>query len=133
MILLKASNRSPARTCRICDQAGNSALVAPILFRGQALGKLALQRGDGDPAWTQAEIEFFNGMVAQLGMVLENARMFEDTQQQAEREKLVGDISAKLWASADIETIVRTAVEEIGVSLDLAQAVLELEVPNYQR
>ena len=114
-------------------QAGNSALVAPILFRGQALGKLVLQRGDGDPAWTQAEIEFFNGMVAQLGMVLENARMFEDTQQQAEREKLVGDITAKLWASSDIETIARTTVEEIGVSLDLAQAVLELEVPNYQR
>jgi len=115
------------------DHADNSALVAPILFRGQTLGKLALQRGDGEPAWTQAEIEFFNGMVAQLGMVLENARMFEDTQQQAEREKLVGDISAKLWASSDIETIVRTAVEEMGVSLNLAQAVLELEVPNYQR
>jgi GAF domain-containing protein len=114
-------------------KADNTSLIAPILFRGQSLGTLALKRGEGEPAWTQVEIEFFNGMVSQLGMALENARMFEDTQQQAEREKLVGDISAKLWASSDIETIVRTAVEEIGVSLNLTQAILELEVPDYQR
>ena len=64
---------------------------------------------------------------------LENPRMFEDMQEQAEREKLVGDITAKLWASSDIDTIVRTAVEEIGSSLNLTKAELELEVPAYQR
>ena len=72
-------------------------------------------------------------IVSQLGLALENARMLEDTQEQAEREKLVGAISAKLWASSDINTILRTAVEEIGSSLNLTQAVVELEVPAYQR
>jgi GAF domain-containing protein len=102
------------------------------MFRGQPFGSVALQRADGEPVWTQAEIEFFHMIVAQLGLALENARMLEDTQEQAEREKLVGDISVKLWASSDINTILRTAVEEIGSSLNLTQAVVELEVPAYQ-
>jgi len=111
----------------------NRSIVSPIMFRGQALGSLALQRSDGEPGWTQAEIEFFNAIVSQLGLALENARMFEDIQEKAEREKLVSDISAKLWASSDVDTIVRTAVEEIGSSLNLTQAVVELEVSAYQR
>ncbi len=112
--------------------ANDRSLVAPIMFRGQPFGSVALQRADGEPVWTQAEIEFFHMIVAQLGLALENARMLEDTQEQAEREKLVGDISVKLWASSDINTILRTAVEEIGSSLNLTQAVVELEVPAYQ-
>jgi K+-sensing histidine kinase KdpD len=110
----------------------NKSLESPIMFRGQALGSLKLKRADGEPSWTQTEIEFFHAIVAQLGLALENARMFEDTQEQAEREKLVGDISAKLWASADIDTIVRTTVEEIGSSLKLTGAVIELEVQANQ-
>jgi GAF domain-containing protein len=111
----------------------NRALISPIIFRGQALGSIALQRAEGEPAWSKPEVEFFNGIVSQLGLALENARMFEDMQEQAEREKLVSDIAAKLWASSDIDTIVRTAVEEIGSSLNLTKAELELEVPAYQR
>ena len=108
-------------------------LVSPIVFRGQALGSIVLQRSETEPIWSKAEVEFFNTIVSQLGLAFENARMFEDMQEQAEREKLIGDISAKLWASSDIDTIVRTAVEEIGSSLNLTKAELELEVPAYQR
>jgi GAF domain-containing protein len=115
------------------DETDNQTLVAPIMFRGQSFGSVTLHRAEGEPVWTQSETEFFNMIVSQLGLALENARMLEDTQEQAEREKLVGDISAKLWASSDINTILRTAVEEIGSSLNLAQAVVELEAPAYQR
>ena len=111
----------------------NRSLVSPIVFRGQALGSIALQRAETEPTWSKAEVEFFNAIVSQLGLAFENPRMFEDMQEQAEREKLVGDISAKLWASSDIDTIVRTAVEEIGSSLNLTKAELELEVLAYQR
>lgn len=107
-------------------------LHAPISFRGQSFGSIVLQREDGEPDWTQPDIEFFNTIVSQLGMAMENARMIEDSQEQAEREKLVGDISAKLWASSDINTILRTAVEEMCNSLDLTQAIIELEAPVYQ-
>ncbi len=107
-------------------------LSAAILLRGQSLGEITFTREPDAPAWTSAEVELFHTIVAQLGLALENARMVEDSNFKAERERLLSDISSKLWASADIHTILRTAVEQIGNSLGVDQATIQLEVPTYQ-
>jgi len=35
-------------------------------------------------------------------------------------------ISSKVWASTDIDTILRTALKELGTALDASEAVIEL-------
>jgi GAF domain-containing protein len=105
----------------------------PITFRGQKLGLLSLCRENNQPEWSSQEMELMKTAVGQLGLTLENARMLEDMQRQASRERLVADMTSKLWASADINTIVRTAVEELGSSLDVSEAMIQLEVPGLQK
>ena len=106
-------------------------LILPIQFRGQTIGSISLEREHDRPAWTSSETSLFKTVVDQLGLALENARVLEDMQHRTERERLISDISTRLWASADINTIVRTAVHEIGTSFEVSDAVIHLEIPSY--
>ena len=65
-------------------------------------------------------------MIDQAALALENARLLDETRQRAEQEKVASGISSKVWASADIDTILRTALKELGTALDASEAVIEL-------
>lgn len=106
-------------------------LTSPILFRGQPLGLITLLREADQPEWDTWDVELFEAVVAQLGMALDNARTMEDIQTQAEKERLMSEISSRFWASADVHTILRTAVEQLGSALDVAQATIQIEAPSY--
>ena len=105
-------------------------LKQPIQFQGQTIGLISLERDNDRPAWTSSETELFQTVVDQLGLALENVRVLEDMQHRTERERLISEISTRLWASADINTIVRTAVHEIGTSFEVSDAIIQLEIPS---
>jgi GAF domain-containing protein len=62
----------------------------------------------------------------QVGVAVENAQLFEQARQRAERERLVADITAKVRASSDVETIMRTAVQELGRALNADRTRVQL-------
>ena len=105
-------------------------LSLPIQFRNQTIGTISLERDTNQSEWTDAEIDVFKTVVNQLGLALENERTLADLQRRTEQERLISDISARLWASADINTIVRTAAQEIGNSFGVSNAVVQLEIPT---
>jgi GAF domain-containing protein len=57
---------------------------------------------------------------------LENARLVEESQSLAAREKLANDIIAKIWASKNMESILQTTVRELGRTLEAAEVVIEI-------
>lgn len=111
------------------DDQNERVISLPITFRGQKLGSLSLAREEGQPEWSSQEMELVETTVTQLGLTLENARTLENMQRQAGRERLVADITSKLWSSSDINTIVRTAIQELGSSFNASDAVIQLEMP----
>jgi len=105
-------------------------LSLPIQFRNQSIGSITLERTQNQAEWTASEIDLFKTVVNQLGLALENQRMLEDMQHRTEQEHLISDITARLWASSDINTILRTAAQEIGASFEVSNAVIQLEIPS---
>jgi GAF domain-containing protein len=99
----------------------------PIILRGQNLGRIALMREVDQADWSQDELETIKTTVNQLTLSLENARLLEELQNQAEREHLVAEFSTKLWASSDLNTIARTAIQELGRTLNVSDATIELQ------
>lgn len=59
-------------------------------------------------------------------LALENARLLEDAQRRAAREQVIGEISATVSSSSDMEEILRSAVQELGRKMGGAEVVLEL-------
>ena len=99
-----------------------SSIDIPIVFRGYQLGTVTLRRESDTPTWTTEEIETLNTIVTQFSLALENARLLEESQRRAERERQLADITAKLRASNDPERILRTAAEELHQALKVKQS-----------
>jgi len=97
----------------------------PITLRDQIIGQLTLEGDDDlsidDKNWVQA-------IATQTALALENARLLEESQSTAMREKFVTEITSKIWASTSIDGVLQTAVRELGQILDATEATIEINV-----
>jgi GAF domain-containing protein len=102
------------------------AIVTPIALRGQVIGTLSLQDLIPDRQWTAEEVALVETVSEQLAQTLENLRLFEDTQKQATREQLTRQITDKLRAAPDIDTIIQTGLTELAKALNVSRAYVKL-------
>ena len=100
--------------------------MAPISLRDQVLGVLEFQRADADEAWSDDQVALIEAVSEQMSMMLENSRLFADARLRAARERRIGEISARLRESLDVERVLQTAVREIGEALELYDITIQL-------
>jgi len=105
----------------------SSSLVIPIKVRNQVVGALNFRKEGPGKTWTSEETSLLETLTEQLGVAVESARLYEETQRRAERERLAGEISAKLRASNDPRTILQTAVQELRQALQANRAQVLLQ------
>jgi GAF domain-containing protein len=104
-----------------------AALRLPIKVRGQVIATL--------DAWPHEEAlnaeakSLLNTLAERLGQTLENARLFEETRQRAEAERLVAEISRHMRETLDIETILQSAAVDLRRALKLGEAEIRLGNP----
>jgi GAF domain-containing protein/HAMP domain-containing protein len=104
-------------------------LSVPIRVRGgHVVAVIETSKPLSAGPWSREEIEVLEGVSEQLGVALENARLFEETQRSAQRERITADLSGKIWASTDIETILQTAVRELGTALSASEGSISLSL-----
>lgn len=99
-------------------------IEVPLTLRDQLLGQIKLA-GDGD--WTPEERNMIEAIASQAALALENARLVEDSQQLARRERLVAEITSKIWSSTTVEGILQTTVREMGRALETDEVIIELK------
>ena len=104
---------------------GDGILGLPINLHGQKIGSLKVRATD-DHQWTQDEIDIASAIIERAAIAMENARLLEEAQRRATRERVIGDISASINTFSDMEGILRTAVQQLGSRLGGAEVVLEL-------
>ncbi len=101
-------------------------LNAPLKVRGQVIGAIRLRKPDIAETWTQDEINLVNALTDQLSSALESARLYRESQQRAARESLVSDISARISAVSNIESIIRETVQELGQAFGNTSVTFQL-------
>ncbi|MBC8504159.1 MAG: GAF domain-containing protein [Anaerolineales bacterium] len=100
-------------------------LAIPIKVRGNVIGVLDAHKPETE-IWTEDEIELIGSLTEQLGIALDSAQLFEQTQQRAIREQMTAEITAQLRETLDIETVLKTATRELRKSLNLAEVEIKL-------
>jgi nitrate/nitrite-specific signal transduction histidine kinase len=105
-------------------------VAVPLKVRDQVLGVLSFEKGEADNAWTSDEVGLLETLVDQLGQALESARLYDDTQQRAAREQLIGEVTTRMRETLDLETVVKTAAAEIRQALGLEEFVISLATDN---
>jgi GAF domain-containing protein len=98
----------------------------PIKIRGQAIGAIRLKKPEIAEAWTQDEINLAVTLSDQLSGALESARLYRESQTRAARESLVSDISARISATSQTDSILRETVSELGQALGNASVTFQL-------
>lgn len=105
-------------------------LSTPILVRNTILGYLKSRKPRERGPWTEDEVDTVVRVVEQLSIALESARLYKSSQMQAERERLIGEVSSRMRESLDIEAVLKTAAMQIRQSLDLKKVIVTLGSDN---
>jgi|GEM_PF-6485568 len=111
----------------VVAQGEDSGLLAtPIKLRGQTLGVLTLRYATAEAP--SEMVAFVEEAAERLALALENARLLEDAQRLAARERLIGETSARLRATLDLENVLQTAVREFQRSFGLKEAEIRIQL-----
>jgi GAF domain-containing protein len=95
-----------------------------LSLRDQIIGQINLS---SENDWTPEEKSMIEAIASQAALALENARLVEDSQVLARRERMVAEITSKIWASTSIDGILQTAAREMGRALDTDEVTIELK------
>lgn len=108
------------------EQDPDQSLSIPIKVRDNVIGYLETSKPEGQAGWSSDEYEALYAIVDQVGVALESARLYESSVNQAERERLVGQVSTRLRESLDVDTVMETAVRELRNALEIAEVEVRL-------
>lgn len=111
-------------------QPGEIYLGVPVMVRNQVIGVIQGYKSVAEGEWSPDEIEFMRDVANIVGMTLENARLYEDTQRRAENERIVADVSSRIRESLDVDTVMQTAVVELQRALGLQDITIRLGEPH---
>jgi len=103
-----------------------SGLKLPVEHRGQRLGTLVAHKAADAGDWASEEIEMVETLVTQVSVALEGARLYQDTQRRAAQEQLVGEITARMRETLDMDAVLQTAVQEMRQALALHDVTIRL-------
>lgn len=107
------------------DSGPVNTISVPLMLREQKLGEITLE---SDSDWSSEDKTMIEAVATQVAISLENARLIEDSQQSALRERLAAEITEKIWLSSSIDGILQTAIRELGRSLEASDATIRLNL-----
>jgi GAF domain-containing protein len=115
------------------DRADRRQIVsAPIRYRGQMLGamvfEIPIERAIG-----AAEVELINTVADRLGNALENNRLFELNQAQAQRERKANEIGGLLLSVTDVDQLLALAAETFNEALGATHTRVSLQADTFAR
>jgi GAF domain-containing protein len=99
------------------DKQRDYSLAVPLSLRGTRIGTIKLSSSDPNRMWTSDEIDMAQATAERTSIAVENARLLQEAQKRAAKERAIGDISTKIGSSSNLENILRTAIQELGNTL----------------
>mgnify|MGYP001173726487 CR=1 FL=1 len=104
-------------------------LVVPIELRGEVIGSLVVQSPDGNE-WNEDQQDLIRAVAERVALSAENARLFEETTQRAERERLVSEITGKIRSHNDPQAMIETAIHELRNALGASRVEIVPKTPG---
>ncbi len=120
--------RLPQSAHSIFEATGARALAnVPLRTKERVIGQVVVLRTTPGP-FHRSTLRLYEMLSDQAAVALERARLLEETQRRVERERLVSEVTARVRRPLDVDTILRTAVQELGVALGASEGLVRLGV-----
>ena len=102
------------------------AFSLPVQYRGQAFGTVVAHKPAGSGEWTPEEKALLGTLAEQLTIALDSARLYQDTQRRAARDRLTAEVTARMRETLDLDAVLRTAAEQMREALGLSAMTIRL-------
>jgi len=80
----------------------------------------------GTGRWTADEIGVLQTLTDQLGVALDGARLYQETQRRVVQERMTAEVTARMRQTLDVDTVLRTAVQAMGAALGLGKVEVRM-------
>ncbi|MEZ0395180.1 MAG: GAF domain-containing protein [Anaerolineales bacterium] len=110
----------------VSGSAESPTLAVPLRVRGETIGVLHIKSPDSSRAWSAADIEAVQRVAERAALALESARLLADSEKRAQREQVIGKVSNRIRQTLDLDTVLKTAAEELRQALNLQAAEVRL-------
>jgi hypothetical protein len=107
-------------------QARNTLLV-PLMILNQIIGVVGLEQDDPNYKWTEDDIAIVEAAAKRAALSLENARLLDESQRRAAKERIIGEISTKIGRLVDIDNMVQTTIQELSLALPDAEVAIQFQ------
>ena len=124
---IRQTDAAPDLTLDEASRSNVTYLNAPITLRNAVIGNLRLE--DPDRVWAPEDQVLLETIADELSIAVENTRLLEETERRAQRERLVAEVSSRMFASNDLESIIQIAGQELGRVLRVDRAEIKID-PN---
>ncbi len=122
-----------AKDIRFSEKQTENSLVIPLVLRGTHIGTLKLDPTDPNRGWTDDEIAMAQATAERTAFALENARLLQEAQKRAAKERAIGQITAKIGGLVNIENILQTSIQELGNTLPHADIAIQLSSDQIEK
>ena len=109
-------------------QTNGLTLALPVKVREQVIAVMRLSKPQDGSTWTAEEVALVEALADQLNLALDSARLYQETQRRATQERLIGDVTARMRETFDVDAVLQTAVREMGEALGLHDLTIQLEL-----
>ncbi|MCP4539654.1 MAG: GAF domain-containing protein [Chloroflexi bacterium] len=128
-ILVDSRANETARTFLSNVSGLRAIIMTPITIGGRWIGMLSA--GLSEPfTFPEELVRGYETLSGQAAVALEGIRLLQDTRQRAERERLTGEITARMRETLDVDTVLQTAVREMRQVLGLHDIEIRLQDAN---
>ncbi len=97
-----------------------SMLIVPLVAKGRTIGSIGLDSIGQQRQFDDEEIALAQTIANQVAYALENARLYQETQQRLKQLTLLFETSAAISTSLDEDKVVRTTAEQITRALAIS-------------
>jgi GAF domain-containing protein len=105
----------------------NSKLSIPLMVRGQNIGTIDINPKNAERGWTNDELALLEVAAERAALSLENARLLQDAQKLAAKERTISEGAARVSAALDVENILQATAEELERALGSSEILIQLE------
>jgi GAF domain-containing protein len=104
-----------------------NALFVPLLSGGQLIGVIGLEQENSEYIWTEQDLTIAEAAANRAALTLENARLLEESQRRATKERAIFEATARIGSALNVENILHIAAEELERVLGDAEVIIQLQ------
>ncbi len=133
-ILLAADSleKAEAQGAKIIESADEFRSITyagvPMVVGNKVIGVIGMNDRMENRVFTEADQNLLLTLAGTVGVAIQNAQLFVETQKRAERERLVNEINQKIQNTTSVESALQMAVQELGKAFGAKHTAVQLSL-----